>query len=67
MGDRIEKARLVVIYGILALVIGVVILDRFTPAFLSGYEPLGDAALGLLLGAIAAAGVGETVARMASK
>lgn len=63
MPSDLEKARLVVIYGFVVLIVGVVILDRIAPALLTGYEPLGDAALGLLLGSVTALIVGEGVTR----
>ena len=65
--DRVERARMVALYGFIVLVVVVVVLDRFAPAFLPNYEPLGDAALGLLLGAITALIVGEGVTRAVNK
>ena len=65
--DRIEQARAAALYGFITLVMVVVVLDRFVPAFLQNYEPLGDAALGLLLGAITALIVGEGVTRAVKK
>ena len=61
--DRIEQAKVIAIYGFIALVVAVVLMDRFVPAALEGYEPLGDTSLGLLLGAVTALIIGEGVTR----
>lgn len=61
--NGIERVKAVAIYGFIALVIFVVVLDRVAPAIIPNYSPLGDAALGLLLGAITALIVGEGVTR----
>lgn len=50
--SRRDKARLVGFYGFGALVTFVVVADRFAPIFFVNYSPIGDAALGLLLGAM---------------
>jgi hypothetical protein len=62
--DTLQRAKLVAIYGFIGLVIVVVIADRVAPALFVGYAPLGDAALGLLLGAITALVVGEGITRV---
>lgn len=61
--DVVQRAKLVAIYGFIALVIVVVLMDRLFPALLPNYSPLGDAALGLLLGSITALIVGEGITR----
>jgi len=62
-GSSVDRARLVAIYGFIGLVVFVVLADRFAPVLFDEYVPLGDAALGLLLGAISALIVGEVVTR----
>lgn len=59
-----DKARDAAVYGFIALVVFVVLLDRFAPVLWSEYAPLGDTALGLLLGAITALIVGEGFSRV---
>jgi len=53
-GGGRDRARLFAIYGFGALISFLVISDRFAPIVFPEYEPIGDTALGLLLGSMTA-------------
>ena len=50
--DLLRYARIVASFVVTALIAFVVVIDRVGPIISPSYVPLGDAALGLLLGAL---------------
>lgn len=50
--DLLRYARVVGAFTLVALITFVVVIDRIGPILTPAYEPIGDTALGLLLGAL---------------
>lgn len=60
--DRLlEEVRRTAVRVLVGLIVVIVLLDRFVPIFAPGYVGLGDAALGLLLGAVTVLIVGQSI------
>ena len=60
--DRLlEEVRRTAVRVLVGLIVVIVFLDRFVPIFTPAYVGLGDAALGLLLGAVTVLIVGQGI------